>query len=97
MHYPWKDRWDDSKKLKGPLIVPIEQVEADPAFVDRRTVKHYLSRPSTQDWYFEPITCVKVGDMFYAAGDYAPSMVEACRLLGYADLQIVYIEQEKLK
>lgn len=80
-------------KYKGPLIVPIDQVYVEPSKVDQRTVKYYLSRPNTQDWYFEPIKCMKIDDKFHAIGPWAPSMVEACKLIGYDTLQIVYIEE----
>lgn len=89
------DRLDDSGKVKGPIIVPIGDVHTDPAQIDERTVKHYVST-DTQRWYAEPITCVlpsgKNGAVGYEAnGVYSHSQVEACRRLGYVDLQICYV------
>lgn len=87
------DRLDDSGRIKGPLVVPIGDVHTDPAQVDERTVKRYLAT-DTQQWYSQPITCVlpSNGVGYEANGTYSHSQVEACRRLGYVDLQICYVE-----
>lgn len=90
------DRLDDSGRVKGPLVVPIGDVATDPSQIDERTVKRYVAT-DTQQWYSQPITCVlpsgRDGSVGYEAnGTYSHSQVEACRRLGYTDLQICYVE-----
>lgn len=86
------DRLDSSGKVKGPVIVPIGEVATDPSQVDERTVKHYVAT-DTQRWYFEPITCVhRYLEGYEANGVHSHSQVEACRRLGYKDLQICYVD-----
>jgi hypothetical protein len=86
------DRLAESERVKGPVIVPISEVITDPAQIDERTVKHYVAT-DTQRWYFEPITCVQryLDKGYEANGVHAHSQVEACRRLGYRDLQICYV------
>lgn len=88
------DRLESTNRIKGPIIVPIHEVATDPHQIDERTVKHYV-KIDTQVWYFEPITCIlpmgSAESEYEANGLYSHSQVEACRRLGYKDLQIIYV------
>lgn len=86
--------WDrvPDRRIQGPKIVPMSEIVVDPALIVERDVKRYVNAPSTQDWYFEPITTVELENgKFEANGYYAHSMVEACQRLGYETLQIVWM------
>lgn len=85
------DRLAESLRVKGPVIVPIYAVATDPKQIDNRTVRHYV-RTDTQKWYFEPITCVRKDGKWEANGLHSHSMAEACRQLGYKDLQICWVD-----
>lgn len=86
------DRLDSSGRIKGPVVVPIGDVATDPGQIDERNVKYYVAT-DTQRWYFEPITCVQryLEKGYQANGVHSHSQVEACRRLGYKDLQICYV------
>jgi hypothetical protein len=85
--------WDriPDRKITGPIVVPIEDVLTDEARIEPRTVRYYV-KTDTQRWYFEPITTARVDGRFYANGLYSDSKVEACRQLGFKDLQIIYVD-----
>ena len=84
------DRIPDSR-ITGPIIVPIEDVLTDEARIDARTIRYYVKTP-TQQWYSEPITTVRIDGRLHANGLYSDSQVEACRQLGYKDLQVIYVD-----
>lgn len=92
------DRLDSSGRVRGPIIVPINQVYTDPNQIDTRTVRYYI-KTNTQVWYAQPITCTvdllasenPLEADFEANGVHAHSQVEACRQIGYKDLQICYV------
>lgn len=86
------DKLDSRNLVKGPIYVPINLVQEQNQYVSKRDVQYYLSH-DTQDWYAEPIQCIKIGSRYLANADYASSKVVACKKLGYKDLLICFVEK----